>query len=185
MKNNFLLFAIAAAILCLNVEVQAVTNFRIAGLELHPAYVLVEDPVEDAIAYGGSINLGNINTNAYLRVDVQYWQKTFSHPRYPDNYVEEWDYSDLATKINIKYVIPFARITPYVGTGFTIHVYKKERTSSYGHLHKYEMTELGFQGFLGIEDHITNNLYWLIEVAFDRSDRDQILIGGGLGFRIK
>ena len=176
-----------AAVVFLCTDVEAVTNFRIAGIELRSAYVMVEDPVDDAIAMGGSLNLGNINTNTYLRVDLLYWKKSYSHPPFPGYYVFQWDYEDLATKINIQYNIPAKDIAPYLGAGFTIHNYTWEST------HKYygwmdtsnKKTALGFQIFGGAQYSLPYNLYCFAEVAFDRSNRDQLFAGGGLGFDIK
>jgi len=181
------LFVIAVTIACLHSNVDAVTDFRIAGIEARSAYVSVEGPVHEAIAWGGSVNLGNINTNTYLRVDLLYWQQTYFRPPYPDYPFEyKYDYKDLATKINILYTIPRKRIIPYIGGGFTIHKYTWIVTNSTGH-HWPDDTEtrLGFQVFGGAQYKLPYNFYCFVEAAFDRSDRDQILAGGGLGYNIK
>jgi hypothetical protein len=165
----------------------AVTDFRIAGIEARSAYVSVEGPVHEAFTWGGSVNLGNINTNTYLRVDLLYWQKSYFRPPYPDypfNY--KYNYKDLATKINILYTIPHNQIIPYIGGGFTIHKYTWNYShNGYHHPHSYTRTELGFQVFGGAQYKLPHNFYCFAEAAFDRSDRDQIFAGGGLGYNIK
>lgn len=184
---NIVSLMIAAAVMFLYADVEAVTDFRIAGIELRSAYVMVEDPVDDTIALGGSVNLGNINTNTYLRVDLLYWKKSYSHPEFPGSYVYEWDYEDLAAKINIQYNVPFENIIPYLGAGFTIHNYTWDYAyNPYGwEVTGKKKTALGFQIFGGVQYSLPYNLYCFAEVAFDRSNRDQLFAGGGFGFNIK
>ncbi len=178
--KTFIPITLIVLIISFCAEVQAVTDFRIAGISGRIAYVKIEKPVGNTVSFGGSVNLGNINTNAYLRVDVLYWSEIYD-PFYSNH--ENLDFSDLATKINIKYQIPCDEIIPYVGAGLTIHKHFWSYTCR--NSPNLTRTRVGFQGFIGAEFPMLNNVYWFWEAAFDRSDRDQYFFGGGVGYRIK
>ena len=127
------------------------------------------------------MNLGNFNTNAYLRVDVLYWK---SDKALESGYRDTYKLSDLATKVNVKYKIPCDKITPYAGVGLSVHKYILHY-EWYGSTWDYDETKLGFHVFAGAEYPIWNQVYCFVEGAFDRSDRDQYFVISGVGYRIK
>lgn len=179
--NTVLWIAVIVLVMGFYAEVHAVTDFRIAGFSGRIAFVQVETPIGNTFLYGGSVNLGNINTNAYLRVDVLYWKSAKALDAY---YWRVKNLSDLATKINIKYEIPCDNVIPYVGVGLSIHKYIWHY-DWYGSSWDYDEAKLGFQIFTGAEFPMRDKVYWFWEGSFDRSNRDQYIIAGGVGYRIK